>query len=85
MPAEYLLYRHDDGRWCEARLLQQLRAGRRWHVLVTYSTAPAFTFTWGEWADSDLLAVLGAHEPYRPTVDDILAEVAAARLRSALA
>jgi hypothetical protein len=87
LPTTYVLYRHDDGRWYEARLLQQVRSGpaRRWHVLITYSTAPGFTFGRGEWADSDRLAMLGAHEPYRPTVGDIPAEIEAARLRSALA
>jgi hypothetical protein len=40
-PATVPAYRHDDGRWYEARLLQQVGSGRgrRWQVPVTYSTA----------------------------------------------
>jgi hypothetical protein len=57
MPATHLLYRHDDGRWMRARIVQQIRSGpdQRWRVLVTYTTAPGFTYTRGEWADCELL------------------------------
>jgi hypothetical protein len=57
MPATHLLYRHDDGRWVRARIVQQIRSGadQRWRVLVTYTTAPGFTYTRGEWADCELL------------------------------
>ncbi|MDT7786681.1 MAG: hypothetical protein QOF58_5100 [Pseudonocardiales bacterium] len=76
MPATHLLYRHDDGRWLRARIVQQVRSGpnQRWRVLVTYTTAPGFTFTRGEWADSPRLAPVGTHEPYRPTVADMARE-----------
>jgi hypothetical protein len=86
MPAAHLLYRHDDGRWVRARIVQQIRSGPdlRWRVLMTYTTAPGFTYTRGEWADSPRLAVLGAHEPHEPhepTVADIAREIAAAAER----
>jgi hypothetical protein len=47
VPATHLLYRHDDGRWYRAAIVQQVRAGpqRRWRVLVTYRTAPGFSYT----------------------------------------
>jgi hypothetical protein len=86
MPTTYVEYLHDDGRWMLARLVQQVRSGpdRRWRVLVTYSTAPGFTFTRGEWADSDRLAPVGTHEPHSWTADDLPAELAAAMQRSQL-
>jgi hypothetical protein len=86
LPATHVLYRHDDGRWYEARVLQQIRSGseRRWRVLVTYTTAPGFTHTRGEWADSDVLAPLGAQESYRPSIDDVDVEIEAAAQRSRL-
>jgi hypothetical protein len=74
MPATHLLYRHDDGRWLRARIVQQIRSGpdQRWRVLVTYTTAPGFTYTRGEWADSELLrpepdqGLPGPHSGGRP-------------------
>ncbi|MDQ1667403.1 MAG: hypothetical protein QOH75_3434 [Actinomycetota bacterium] len=84
MPATHLLYSHDDGRWLRARIVQQIRSGpeQRWRVLVTYTTAPGFTFTRGEWADSPRLAPVGIHEPYRPTAAGMAREVKAARERA---
>jgi hypothetical protein len=84
LPATHVLYRHDDGRWFEARLLQQWRVPGGWRVQVTYSTAPGFTFTRGEPADSPRLAPLGTSVPRRPTVADIAGEMEAASLRSRL-
>jgi hypothetical protein len=85
MPATHLLYRHDDGRWYRAEIVQQIRSGpeQRWRVLVTYTTAPGFTYTRGEWADSPRLAVLGAHESHEPSVADLAREIEAALERPA--
>ncbi|MGZ4587667.1 MAG: hypothetical protein ACXVX9_07670 [Mycobacteriaceae bacterium] len=40
--------------------MQQIRSGpeQRWRVLVTYSAAPGYTYTRGEWADSPMLRPL---------------------------
>lgn len=83
MPRTYVQYRHDDGRWFEARVVQQIRSGpgRRWRVLVSYATAPGFTFGRSEWADSHRLAPLGTHETYRATGADIPREIEAAQLQ----
>jgi hypothetical protein len=67
VPATHLLYRHDDGRWYRAAIVQQVRAGpdRRWRVLVTYRTAPGFNYARGEWADSELLRPEPQHDEQR--------------------
>jgi hypothetical protein len=64
LPATHVAYLHDDGRWYRAKLVQRIWSGpdRRWRVLVTYSTAPGFTYTRGEWADSELLRPQPEHE-----------------------
>jgi hypothetical protein len=57
LPTTELLYRHDDGRWYRALLIQQIRSGpqRRWRVLVRYTTEPGYQYMRPEWADSDRL------------------------------
>jgi hypothetical protein len=42
---------HDDGRWYEAELLDQHRAGGRWRAVVRYSVAPGMRYVRGMWAD----------------------------------
>jgi hypothetical protein len=53
-------------------------------VQVTHATAPGFKFIRGQPADSPRLAPLGAHDPHRPTVEDMATEVEAVTLGSRL-
>jgi hypothetical protein len=57
-------YRHDDGHWYPARILQQIRSGpdRRWRVLVACSTGQGFNHLRGEWADCELLRPEDEHD-----------------------
>lgn len=58
--ADRLLYRHDDGRWLEAEILDQYRerTSGQWRVLVRYSAGVGQNYLRAEWADDERLRPL---------------------------
>ncbi|MEP6762389.1 MAG: hypothetical protein ABJA93_13620 [Sporichthyaceae bacterium] len=47
----YVQVLHGNGRWYEARLLDQHRSGGRWRAVVRYTVAPGMQYERGVWAD----------------------------------
>jgi hypothetical protein len=58
----YVWAMDDEGAWRLARVLHQYREHGRWRAVVTYTTAPGFTYIRAEWAD-DLRAHVGRIHP----------------------